>query len=200
MNIHLKAPKVDFACHRPFKSFLPGFISDGDTVRNRKDNLIVHLNAVIERLNSSLTETTKELMECKQRKTECPAEWKSFDSSCYFLSGESKSWDEARRFCRAREADLVVINNRDENAFLLAFTKRSVWIGLSDEASEGTWKWVDGSPLTLKFWKHNQPDNGAGIAIYGEEDCAQLTFEDSGSWNDISCKTSLPWICEKKAK
>uniref|UniRef100_A0A3B3C8E4 C-type lectin domain-containing protein n=1 Tax=Oryzias melastigma TaxID=30732 RepID=A0A3B3C8E4_ORYME len=198
MNIHLKAPKVDFACHRPFKSFLPGFISDGDTVRNRKDNLIVHLNAVIERLNSSLIKTTKELTEYKQRKIERPAEWMGFGSSYYFLSAESKSWDEARMFCRAREADLVVINNRDENAFLFSFTKRSVWIGLSDEASEGTWKWVDGSPLTLKLWGNNQPDNGAGI--YGEEDCAQLTFEDSGFWNDISCKTSLRWICEKKAK
>ncbi|RVE58356.1 hypothetical protein OJAV_G00208340 [Oryzias javanicus] len=178
----------------------------GDSVRNfsaifdRKDNLTDHLNAVIERLNSSLTETTKELMEYKQRETRCPLEWMGFDSSCYFFSGQSKSWDEARNFCRAREADLVVINTNEENKFLFEFTKESVWIGLSDQASEGTWKWVDGSSLTLKFWGGDQPDNGGGIAKYGEEDCAQFRFEHSEFWNDISCETSLQWICEKKAK
>uniref|UniRef100_A0A8C7YB51 C-type lectin domain-containing protein n=1 Tax=Oryzias sinensis TaxID=183150 RepID=A0A8C7YB51_9TELE len=44
----------------------------------------------------------------------CP-KWIRFGSSCYFLSKESKSWDEAREFCRARRADLVVINTKEEN-------------------------------------------------------------------------------------
>uniref|UniRef100_A0A3P9JLM1 C-type lectin domain-containing protein n=1 Tax=Oryzias latipes TaxID=8090 RepID=A0A3P9JLM1_ORYLA len=127
----------------------------------------------------------------KQGKTGCPEKWVGFCSSCYFLSEESKSWDEAIKFCRARGADLVVINSKDENVNI------PVWIGLTDKVQEGTWKWVDGSPLTL-FWEENQPDNGGGSIRYGEEDCAEIR-ETSGSWNDIKCETSMRWICEKEA-
>ncbi|XP_023806815.1 CD209 antigen-like protein D [Oryzias latipes] len=127
----------------------------GDTVRHlseisdSKENLTEHLNAVFERMNTSLIETTKKLMDFKQRKSGCPAGWIRFGSSCYFFSVESKSWDEARESCRARGADLVVINTQGEKTFLVAFSK-PVWIGLTDKVQEGTWKWVDGSPLTLK--------------------------------------------------
>ncbi|XP_020568812.1 C-type lectin domain family 17, member A-like isoform X2 [Oryzias latipes] len=176
----------------------------GDSVRNlseisdSKDNLTEHLNAVIERMNSSLIETTKKLMDFKQKKTGCSAEWIGFGSSCYFFSVESKSWDEARESCRAREADLVVINTNDEKTFIFASSHKPVWIGLTDKVQEGTWKWVDGSPLTLQFWGDDQPDNGGGIQAYGEEDCVQIRYT-PGSWNDIACKNSQKWICEKEA-
>ncbi|XP_023806801.1 C-type lectin domain family 17, member A-like isoform X1 [Oryzias latipes] len=176
----------------------------GDSVRNlseisdSKENLTEHLNAVIERMNSSLIETTEKLMDCKQRKPGCPAGWIRFGSSCYFFSVESKSWDEARKSCKARQADLVVINTNDEKTFLVAFRDKPVWIGLTDKAEEGTWKWVDGSPLNLKFWGKNQPDSDGGGKIHGEEDCAEIR-ETLGYWNDLACGTSLRWICEKEA-
>uniref|UniRef100_A0A3P9L190 C-type lectin domain-containing protein n=1 Tax=Oryzias latipes TaxID=8090 RepID=A0A3P9L190_ORYLA len=103
-----------------------------------------------------------------RRKTGCPEKWTKFGSSCYFLSEESKSWNEAREFCRAKGADLVVINTEGEN---------------------GTWKWVDGK---------DQPDDGGGMQAYGEEDCVQIR-NIPGSWNDVACKTSQKWICEKEA-
>ncbi|XP_023806892.1 CD209 antigen-like protein E [Oryzias latipes] len=174
----------------------------GDSVKNlseisdSKENMTEHLNAVIERMNSSHIETAKKLMDFKQRKPGCPAGWTGFCSSCYFFSVKSKSWDEARKFCRARGADLVV-NTKYEKTFLFEFRDQSVWIGLTDKVQEGTWKWVDGSPLTLKFWGENQPDNGGGSIRYGDEDCAEIRGT-PGSWNDISCETSLRWICEKE--
>uniref|UniRef100_A0A3B3I0P6 C-type lectin domain-containing protein n=1 Tax=Oryzias latipes TaxID=8090 RepID=A0A3B3I0P6_ORYLA len=122
-------------------------------------------------------------------KTGCPAEWTRFGSSCYFFSAESKSWDES---CKARQADLVVINTNDEKTFLVAFRDKPVWIGLTDKAEEGTWKWVDGSPLNLKFWGSDQPDNS------GEEDCGHIRNGFPGVWNDISCLSSMQWICEKE--
>uniref|UniRef100_A0A3P9JLA7 C-type lectin domain-containing protein n=1 Tax=Oryzias latipes TaxID=8090 RepID=A0A3P9JLA7_ORYLA len=122
-------------------------------------------------------------------KIRCPSGWIRFGSSCYFFSVESKSWDEARKSCRARGADLVVINTKGEKTFLVAFRDEPVWIGLTDKAQEGTWKWVDGSPLTL---------NDGGDKLHGEEDCAEIR-ETPGFWNDLACGTSLRWICEKEA-
>uniref|UniRef100_A0A3P9MCZ6 C-type lectin domain-containing protein n=1 Tax=Oryzias latipes TaxID=8090 RepID=A0A3P9MCZ6_ORYLA len=127
----------------------------------------------------------------RDRKTLNKLKWIRFGSSCYFFSEERKSWDKARESCRAREADLVVINTKEENAFISALKNQSVWLGLSDRDLEGTWKWVDGSSLTL-FWGSDQPDNS------GEEDCGHIRNGFPGVWNDISCLSSMQWICEKE--
>ncbi|XDV53800.1 hypothetical protein PO909_022220 [Leuciscus waleckii] len=77
--------------------------------------------------------------------------WIYYKSNLYFFSSEKKSWTESRRYCTERGADLIIINNREEQDF--AFWKVSagvgfVWIGLTDSDLEGRWKWVDGSTLT----------------------------------------------------
>ncbi|XP_035860393.1 C-type lectin domain family 10 member A-like isoform X1 [Sander lucioperca] len=156
-----------------------------------------------DRLNSSITEMAKELDRLqrwsKQKKT-CPAEWRMLSSSCYLLSAESGSWEKGRQYCRDRGADLVVIDSSEEQTFLSKFIKQNTqyWIGLTDRDEEGTWKWVDGTPLTLKSWEKAQPDNGSGDPWWGDEDCAHIRAI-SSEWNDLSCKTALEWICEKKA-
>ncbi|KAF5897170.1 C-type lectin domain family 4 member E-like isoform X1, partial [Clarias magur] len=73
----------------------------------------------------------------------------SFDSSLYFMSFKSKSWDESRNDCRDRGADLVIINSREEQEFISKqLGTFESWIGLSDRDTEGEWKWVDETPLT----------------------------------------------------
>lgn len=71
------------------------------------------------------------------------------------------------------------------------------WIGGSDEANEGVWKWVTGPELgttfwngvvngstpNFAFWNANEPNN------QGEEDYAHVTAPgvgQPGSWNDLS--------------
>ncbi|XP_039890787.1 CD209 antigen-like protein C isoform X5 [Simochromis diagramma] len=143
-------------------------------------------------LQANLTEKTKELerlqMMSKQKKT-CPSRWSMFSCSCYLLSERSGSWDEGRKDCRNKGADLVVIESPEE--------QNPTWIGLNDKEEEGKWKWIDGTPLTLKYWESNQPDNGAGDTRWGEEDCAHIRTPANTLWNDRSCGASLHWVCEK---
>ncbi|XP_039890784.1 CD209 antigen-like protein E isoform X2 [Simochromis diagramma] len=154
-------------------------------------------------LQANLTEKTKELerlqMMSKQKKT-CPSRWSMFSCSCYLLSERSGSWDEGRKDCRNKGADLVVIESPEE--------QNPTWIGLNDKEEEGKWKWIDGTPLTLnntkcvvygpsRYWESNQPDNGAGDTRWGEEDCAHIRTPANTLWNDRSCGASLHWVCEK---
>uniref|UniRef100_A0A8C6LYC0 C-type lectin domain-containing protein n=1 Tax=Nothobranchius furzeri TaxID=105023 RepID=A0A8C6LYC0_NOTFU len=120
-----------------------------------------------------------------------------FTGSCYLLSTKSGSWDEGREDCRNQGADLAVIENDDEQAFLSTVNKNDAWIGLTDKETEGLWQWVDGSPLHLQYWLENQPDNGGSrLQRWGEEDCAH-TSNPKAFWNDLSCSASKMWICEK---
>ncbi|XP_035860070.1 C-type lectin domain family 10 member A-like [Sander lucioperca] len=163
------------------------------------DNKLSSLTEERDRLNSRLTEMAKELDRLQQNKT-CPAEWRMFSSSCYLLSAESGSWEKGRQYCRDRGADLMVIDSSEEQTFLSKFIKQNAryWIGLTDRDEEGTWKWVDGTPLTLKNWRRGQPDNGGGDPQWGEEDCAHIGPY-TAEWNDRSCISVMYWICEKKA-
>ncbi|XP_036420140.1 CD209 antigen-like protein E, partial [Colossoma macropomum] len=121
-------------------------------------------------------------------------ELKTFGSSFYFFSPENKSWSESRQDCRKGGADLVIINSREEQMFFIDQKKdSSFWIGLTDEDAENTWKWVDGQPLTDKFWRSNEPNDA------GEEDCAIFTTADKDTertWNDLSCSRRENWMCE----
>ncbi|XP_051814605.1 CD209 antigen-like protein C [Acanthochromis polyacanthus] len=145
----------------------------------------------------NLTKERDRLQTLSKQKKTCPAGWKMFSCSCYLLSNESGSWNKSREDCRSKGADLVVINSAEEQTFLSTFTNKPTWIGLNDIQTEGTWMWVDGTPLTQSYWSTNQPDNGGGSDQWGEEDCATIRNSENTLWNDLPCTSYLQWICEK---
>eukprot|EP00063_Salmo_salar_P075366 XP_014050201.1 PREDICTED: CD209 antigen-like protein C isoform X2 [Salmo salar] len=122
-------------------------------------------------------------------------DWQKFESSWYFLSTDTKTWKKSREDCLKRGADLVIINSDKEQTFLFNLKKR-VWIGLTDSVNEGTWKWVDGTSLTTRYWHKPQPDNAGHT---GNEDCVEIRTDQRPleAWNDMSCDSKLNWICEK---
>lgn len=147
-------------------------------------------------LNVSLANTAEQLRCLKKT---CPSGWTRFGCSCYFFSYQKKSWALSRKDCIDNGADLVVINSLEEQEFISNATKIASWIGLSDADNEGTWKWTDGTPLTLSFWLQRQPDNGGGNPRYGEEDCAtahSLGIKVEENWNDVSCQYFISYVCE----
>ncbi|XP_033992149.1 C-type lectin domain family 6 member A-like isoform X4 [Trematomus bernacchii] len=161
-----------------------------------ESNLTEHLQArdqLINQLKASLTEKTREVdrLQCLMEKT-CPEGWKMFGCSCYNLSTEEAYWEQSRQNCTAGGAHLVTVDSEEEQEFISSMIKGDTWIGLSDREEEGTWTWVDGSPLNLTLWEETQPDNGAE-----RTHCAYIS--PSAWWNDQSCEDHLPWICEKEA-
>uniref|UniRef100_A0A1A8R1N5 C-type lectin domain-containing protein n=1 Tax=Nothobranchius rachovii TaxID=451742 RepID=A0A1A8R1N5_9TELE len=137
--------------------------------------------------------------------------WEKHGDKCYYFSNITLSWKETRSFCEALGADLVKIDSREEQEFLVAKVKNfemdiilgSFWIGLTDSEVEGNWTWVDGSPLDsrMKFWLEEEPNNAAGRSASGE-DCVAIVkrgVEDLNTWNDDTCSFAHKSICEKPA-
>lgn len=103
-----------------------------------------------------------------------------------------QTWDTARMTCETDGAYLAVIDDESENGHVRILGGGSVWIGLNDKTTEGTWVWVNGSPPTYTRWDFGEPNNS------GDEDCAEMLdgLGDYGDWNDSGCTNSRWFVCE----
>jgi len=91
---------------------------------------------------------------------------------------EKKSWYDARKICQREGSDLVIVDDVRINNWLKGKAKY-IWIAASDQETEGTWKWTDGSTVPSQYWASGEPND------LGGEDCAYV--RPSGNWNDIRC-------------
>ncbi|XP_026118871.1 CD209 antigen-like protein C [Carassius auratus] len=105
-------------------------------------------------LQTKITNLTEERDQLKSERNDLQKKfadgWRCHQSSLYFFSFERKNWTESRNDCTERAADLIIINNREEQDFVKIITDSfgHFWIGLTDIEEEGRWKWVDGSTPT----------------------------------------------------
>ena len=104
----------------------------------------------------------------------------------HLLSGGS--WTAAEATAVALGGHLVTIDDQAEHDWVLAqYHNRQgvdvdLWIGLNDTAAEGTFAWVDGSPLGFTNWDLNEPNDGAG----GEDHTAMRKNNPAAFWNDLA--------------
>ena len=118
-----------------------------------------------------------------------------------YVSDSTISWTSAKtaaenRYYAGMQGYLATITSAAENEFLKTRMPSNAWIGASDAASEGTWKWVTGPEAGQTFWsgsssgsavngayanwQSSQPNNTNGGQDYGE------ILPTDGEWNDRS--------------
>jgi Ca2+-binding RTX toxin-like protein len=105
----------------------------------------------------------------------------TYNGKFYFLSNAG-TWTQAQAQAVSLGGNLVTVNDAAENEFLVntfGGTER-LWIGLTDEVTEGTFKWANGEAVTYTNWIPGQPDDAGG-----NEDYVELNFAETGKWNDL---------------
>jgi hypothetical protein len=109
----------------------------------------------------------------------------------YYLISENTG-SGAELEAQALGGHLATINSEPEHNFLWNTwggslgTGLGLWIGLTDQASEGNFVWMSGEPVTFTNWASGtaEPNNGRGRY---EEDFVNMDsrFSTSGKWNDV---------------
>ncbi|XP_071945157.1 alpha-N-acetylgalactosamine-specific lectin-like [Antedon mediterranea] len=109
---------------------------------------------------------------------------------------------------RAAMGHLVSIQTDDENQFIALLWNSAtggmsvtnflitIWLGLTDAALEGSWRWSENNQLvTYTNWGNNQPDNGNANH---NEHCGHLwnMHNSVTTWNDAPCSYQLFYACE----
>ena len=111
----------------------------------------------------------------------------NYNGHSYYRSTGSAYWTDARTACSNMGGHLVTVTTSAENTFIYNLWP-SGWIGLTDEITEGTWRWVTGETYSYTSWNPGEPNNA------GNEDYVQ--FVGGGKWNDLPNNQSLPYVLE----
>ena len=113
----------------------------------------------------------------------------------YLLTHKALNWDEAEAEAVSFGGHLASVNSQAEQDFLVnnflsgANQNRTLWIGLTDQATEGVFVWTSGEPLTFTDWSAGEPNNAGGAF---EEDYGAMNWHFGhdgagvvGAWNDV---------------
>ncbi|MGB2088296.1 MAG: lectin-like protein, partial [Psychroflexus salarius] len=107
------------------------------------------------------------------------------DGKNFFVSDEIFSGANAFADAINRGGTVATINNATQNIFLAnALAANGIseaHIGYSDNASEGSFVWQDGSSSTYTNWRAGEPNNTDGVEDY-------VTISSGGSWNDVGAR------------
>ncbi|XP_041132140.1 C-type lectin domain family 9 member A-like isoform X2 [Polyodon spathula] len=129
----------------------------------------------------------------------CLKDWMLFNHKCYMFSKDIMPWNASQAQCRLKGGDLVKIQSEEEQKFISKTAQKKggfyFWIGLSDQAGKGEWRWVDNSPLTKGYWWQ-------GIHSTGDvRQCAGVNPPSNSlnNWDRSACGANSRRICESAA-
>ena len=92
------------------------------------------------------------------------------------------SWHMAKAICEKLGGHLATITSTEENNAIASLcSSQSVihyWIGATDKAKEGVWKWITREPFSYNKWSSGQPDN------YNNGESFLEMWTSDGYWND----------------
>lgn len=117
----------------------------------------------------------------------------------YELYNTKMSWKDAYQLCAMKGGHLVTISSKNEDSFISQIQKNyspfdRMWLGATDENSEGNWRWITGEAFNYINWDTSEPNN------IDDEDYMMM-YKSSGKWNDVCDSTrsglySYSFICE----
>jgi hypothetical protein len=119
------------------------------------------------------------------------------------IIGGAFSWHEALADAVSRGGRLAVLDSQEKIDFTKTFLLQNsnearLWIGLTDEDSEGQWKWVTGEILSYSHWEAGEPNNSYnthfGPILF--ENYAELLPDSSALWNDQSSGARNGYLLE----
>jgi hypothetical protein len=124
-------------------------------------------------------------------------------SGLYLVCSAPLPWTSAQAVCEGQGMKLARLDAAAENGAVGQALPAGVdhWIGATDAAAEGAWRWTDGA----QFWQGGGNGQAVGglFASWdsgepnadGDEDCADTTR--AGVWQDDSCGDAQAFVCER---
>jgi hypothetical protein len=124
-----------------------------------------------------------------------PADAVAFNGRWYRFYPEHPTWHAARDKCVKAGGMLAVVPDKATWDFIKRLVgEQWVWLGATDEKSEGVWTWLDGTAMTFKKWQKDEPNNTGAKQHY-------LRVSSKG-WRDDEKQAPevVGYVCEWRPK
>ena len=130
-----------------------------------------------------------------------------YNGHYYKVVNEAMYWSQAKAECEAQDGHLVTITDSAEQEFVFSLADREgqmyhYWLGATDEAHEGDWRWVTGEAWSYNNWCTGQPNNTAYVDKEHGQDYLEMqmthgdqeteTYSEYGTWTDI-CDSGIAY-------
>ncbi|XP_073715679.1 macrophage mannose receptor 1-like isoform X2 [Misgurnus anguillicaudatus] len=124
--------------------------------------------------------------------TAVPQKYFSLGNDSYMVQLEKMSWDEARRQCKADDADLASVLDTISQAYTslqVDNLKEPLWIGLNSKLPDRRYRWVDNWLLSYSKWATGEPKNYL----------ACVYIDTNGYWKTAACNNTYYSLCKRSA-
>lgn len=101
----------------------------------------------------------------------------TYGGHTYFMSNSMAFPEDAHAAAVSLGGHLATISDVAENTFISNMSPQYMWIGHTDRAVEGQWKWITSESVSYTNWAPGEPNNA------GNEDWAVINWG-SSMWND----------------
>ncbi|MEZ4365368.1 MAG: lectin-like protein [Kofleriaceae bacterium] len=115
----------------------------------------------------------------------------------YFLTRDAATYGDYERDCDHDGGKPAVLSTLALHTVVTEFVKdqigeTEVWIGLTDVAEEGVFRWSNGALVSFQRWNTVPPDNEES------RDCVTLGKQSAGGvWGVDSCSNVLLGVCQR---
>merc|ERR1712013_752178 len=132
--------------------------------------------------------------QCSQASQVCEAGYTALGKKCLKMMDKPANYLAALTTCISMGSSLASIESMAEQEIVYSMAgSTGAWLGLTDFLDEGVFSWVDGTAVGFTNWRGGQPNN-----INNNQHCVWMTG--SGVWDDIACKESRYFICQRESK
>ena len=106
------------------------------------------------------------------------------------MHSSKKTWQEAEAVCKEEGGHLAMVKTQATHDYVTKTWQNDFCIGVNDISTEGSYIFVDGSPVTTTYWAPKQPDNHGN-----NEDCVHYV-PNKQKWNDARCDLKKNFLCQ----
>jgi len=109
----------------------------------------------------------------------------------YQLIEELMTWQQSRDKCASLGGHLVTLTSQAEEQFVIdnfvVPANQTIWVGATDENSEGHWEWITKEPWEYTHFPPGKPDEACG----GEDYLLMYNIDKGHAWDDLSNTTNV---------
>uniref|UniRef100_A0A3B4X5P4 C-type lectin domain-containing protein n=1 Tax=Seriola lalandi dorsalis TaxID=1841481 RepID=A0A3B4X5P4_SERLL len=107
----------------------------------------------------------------------------------YIFINQTKTWPQARAYCRLHHTDLTSVRNDTENGLIQQVVPggQRAWIGLRRD----TWRWWRSSKSSFRNWAAGHP-----LATTGNCAASVINATHLGKWVENHCDQKRHFMCD----